>query len=307
MVAECVSSRAWREISFSFGAESAIMGSMYDVVTVFGAAHLPEVQRVLLHLESHGIAYELSSLFFGLSHYTRSGLYMPQVRFKDGTVVVGIDAVLRAIANKYAAKVPPHALVPDDRQMHELVRQVELLRVRSMSTWQCLLMWARARNDHGVGYGSTCRVYLCLSVLWDRLTKPSSPVHELTSAVSTALDDLERHLLDSPTKDDESISMDELSVYASFQSLASGLSAWLSDEVQFRPALGAWLKKMNAKFPNDKDQFLPRHESPSVVKERALFLDQFGFWVGLLGAILACPLTILILLDARRRTRIAAD
>ena len=27
------------------------MRPMYDVVTVFGAAHLPEVQRVLLHLE----------------------------------------------------------------------------------------------------------------------------------------------------------------------------------------------------------------------------------------------------------------
>lgn len=283
------------------------MRSMYDVVTVFGAAHLPKVQRVLLHLESHGIAYELSSLFFGLSHYTRSGLYMPQVRFKDGTVVVGVDAILRAISNKYAATVPPQALDPNDRQMHELVRQVESLRVRSMSAWQCLLMWVRARNDHGVGYGSTCRVYLCLSALWDRLTKPSSPVHELASAVSTALDDIERHLLDGSAKDPESIVMDELSVYASFQSLGSSLGAWLSAEVERRPALGAWLKKMNAQFPNYKDQFLLRYGPPSLVQERALFLDQFGFWVGLLGAILACPLTILILLDARRRTRVTSD
>ena len=53
-------------------------------------------------------------------------------------------------------------------------------------------------------------------------------------------------------------------------------------------------------FPNYKDQFLPWHESPSVVKEQALFLDQFGFWVALLGAVLACPLTILVLFDARR-------
>ena len=65
-----------------------------------------------------------------------------------------------------------------------------------MSPWQSVLMWARARNDHGVGYGSTCRVYLCLSALWDRLIKPSSPVHALTLAVSKALDELEQYLLD---------------------------------------------------------------------------------------------------------------
>ena len=109
------------------------MRPMYDVVTVFGAAHLPEVQRVLLHLEYHGIAYELSSLFFGLANYGRAGLYMPQVRFKDGTVVVGVDEILTAIAGKYPATVLPKALDPNDHQMHELIGRMESLRVSTMS------------------------------------------------------------------------------------------------------------------------------------------------------------------------------
>ena len=278
------------------------------VCRLYGVQHSPWVQGVLLGFHIRQVPYVLVTCPISWRGYLERGLIMPECHWPDGTLTVDSFEILNELERRYPLKCHslPRLSEREQGALERLFLSYVLGRTAGSKKVAFIAAWSRMPSGQGAGFASISRAFMCLyfwaliffgrHVARQRRFDPDN-----FDEFARQLKYWSSHLEDTNYISGDVVGLLDIALFGQVQCMASGLTDETFPILKSHPQFMDWIKRMQTATPDYSNDFSNRLTGFGTKAVSASFGDQILFWVGLLLALCAFPLTLLFLGDAFRR------
>ncbi len=278
-------------------------------VTVYGVNHSPWVQGVCLALHLKSVAFKLVSRPYSWASYRQNGVVMPVCQWPDGSETRDSFVIMRELERRYPTGRQLGGLNDDSQlDLEHLFMTYALGRAGGRKSLAFIAAWSRMPSGESVGGASVFRSLMCLYFLLlisagRVLAKRRGHPIDDGQVLAKALRPWDLRLQSTPFLHGDEPGLLDCALLGHVQCMCTGLTEHTFPVLQAQTGLVQWIKRLQPCLSSYPHNFSARIERPNRYPDEATFMDRVLFWISIMTAVVAMPLTFCLLVDAILRRR----
>ena len=280
--------------------------SAWQVVTLYGVAHSPWVQGILLALNHHKIDTQLTSYPLSIRWFWRRGLVFPALKLNDGSIHVDSFRMYELLEeNGFALGV--QGVSTEQRtvaqvELEKLFSNYSLGRCIDGKRWRFIKGWSLMQESPSTLHGIVCRAFLSyyfwiLIRLVIFFTKRYDRSFFVLAEFDAHMDKWNQQLENRKWLTGDDIGFLDFALFGQIQCMTTGLTDELLPIIKQKAHIVRWVEKMIAitkPVANGNPIYAQRIFEPQLVVESPPVWQRVMYWLVWSGYLLILPITIAI-------------